>query len=448
VGNTAVPRGVSLLLGTTAQGLPAKVPMPGSTMVATPAGDYILLAANTGFAYLYSASADDFIAARQIFTPTSTTGYIGPVAAGPGGQYFVVNGTVLNQNLVPQRSATGFVSAVASIGATTTYAIFSPPAVATGSVPATVPVVQVLDANTGISPVQVNALEGPLTQVASNARASISGRTMAVDSSGANAYVITTSGLSIISLSAVPATARPSPNRGGAVNLASYQPAVATNGLLSIFGQNLGDNDVASSTPLPEILGGTCVTLNNVALPLFMTSPTQINAQIPPGTAPGSYPLVVHSVANQAPSASQTLAVSAAAPAVFVSADGQILLFHADGSYVNQNNPANRDEPLTMYAVGLGATTGGTVTAGMPSPSGPLAVTSGVVAVHFGDAAYSQSGVIVDWSGLAPGWIGVYQLNLTVPGVHMTGNALPVTISVGSASSPTSGPVVPYVAVN
>jgi uncharacterized protein (TIGR03437 family) len=54
----------------------------------------------------------------------------------------------------------------------------------------------------------------------------------------------------------------------------------------------------------------------------------------------------------------------------------------------------------------------------------------------------------VDWTGLAPGWIGVYQLNLRVPGVHMTGNALPVTIRVGSASSPTSGPVVPYVAVN
>ena len=189
------------------------------------------------------------------------------------------------------------------------------------------------------------------------------------------------------------------------------------------------------------------MTLNNVGLPLFMTSPTQINAQIPPGTANGSYPLVVHSIAKQAPSTSQTLSISSAAPAVLVDPSGQILLFHADGSFVNRRNPANRDEPLVMYAVGLGATTGGAVTAGNPSPASPLAVTNNV-AVFFGPPADTRAPVIVDWSGLAPGWIGLYQLNLRIPGIHITGDSVPITIRVGSASSPSSGPVVPYVAVN
>jgi uncharacterized protein (TIGR03437 family) len=445
IGNTAIPRGASLLLGTTPQGLPAKIPMPGSTFTSTPAGEYILVASTTGFAYLYDASVDDFTLARQIFTPAATTGYIGPVTAGPRGQYFVVNGIVLNQGLVPLRNATGLVSAVGSFGSATNYAILSPPAVAPGAVAATLPTVQLIDANIGFPSLQVNSLEGPLTQVAPGGRATISGRTMAVDASGASAYVITVSGLSIVPLSPVAAADRPVVNPRGAVNLASYQPALAPNGLVSIFGQNLGSNEMASSTPLPVILGGTCVTLNNVALPLIWTNPAQINAQIPPGTAPGSYPLVVHSIAKQAPSVSQTVTVSAAAPAVLVDSRGQIALFHEDGSLVNRDNPANRDEHLTMYAVGLGATTGGAVTAGVPSPFSPLAVTNNV-SVFFGPPGDTRAPVIVDWSGLAPGWIGLYQLNLRIPGIHITGDAVPVTIRVGSISSPSSGPVVPYVA--
>jgi uncharacterized protein (TIGR03437 family) len=53
----------------------------------------------------------------------------------------------------------------------------------------------------------------------------------------------------------------------------------------------------------------------------------------------------------------------------------------------------------------------------------------------------------VDWSGLAPGWFGLYQLNLRVPGFHMKGDALPVTLRVGGVDSPTKGPAVPYVSV-
>ena len=445
VGNTAVPRRASKLIGSTPTGIPNRIPVP-SSLAATPAGDYILLATSTGLAYLYDPSLDDFVAARTIFTAAAATGYIGPAAAGPGGQYFVVRGTVLNSALFPVRSAPGLVAAVTPVS-NTAFAIFSPPPAPAANAAATaLPVVQILDVNTGLPALSVTALEGPLTQVTGTARTPISPRTMAIDVAGGSAYVITASGLSIVPLAPIPAADRPLPNPRGAVNLASYQPAVAANGLLSIFGQNLGASEVAPSLPLPVILGGTCVTLNNVALPLFMMSPNQINAQIPPGTAAGSYPLVVHSIARQAQSAAQPLAVSSAAPAVLVDSNGQLALFHQDGHYVNRDNPANRDEPLTMYALGLGPTTGGPVAAGVPSPSSPLAVTKGVQ-VFFGNPNIAQAAVIVDWSGLAPGFIGLYQLNLRVPGFHMNGDALPVTIRVGGASSPTNGPVVPYVAV-
>ena len=447
VGNTAVPRGVSRLLGQTTVGLPVPIPLP-SSMTATPAGEYILLVTATGVADLYDATVDDWVASRQVFTAATQTGYIGPVAAGPKGQYYVANGTLLNSALVPAGSPNArLVSALAPV-ANNTFAVFSPPAVTgVNTVPTTAPVVQIMNATTGSSTLQVNALEGPFTQVAGAARASISGRTMAIDSANAIAYVITTSGLSIIPLSLPAAAGRPMPNQNGAVNLGSFQKPVASNGLLSIFGQNLGASELAGSMPLPTMLGGTCVTLNNIALPLFMASPTQINAQIPPDLAAGSYPLVVRSIANHIAAAPQSLTVSKYAPAVLVPIANQIALVHADGSLVNKDNPANRDEHLTMYAVGLGPTTGGTVTAGAPSPSSPLAVT-GTVEVFFGDPTYKQAGIIVDWSGLAPGFVGLYQLNLRVPGFHISGDALPVTLRIGSVNSPTTGPVVPTVSVN
>jgi uncharacterized protein (TIGR03437 family) len=446
VGNTAVPRGVSRLLGQTAAGLPIPIPLP-SSMAATPAGEYILLVTATGVADLYDATVDDWVASRQVFTAATQTGYIGPVAAGPRGQYFVVNGITFNSALVSVGSPNArLVSAIAPV-ANNTFAVFSPPPVTGPNVaPTTAPVVQIMNATTGGSTLQVNALEGPIT-AAGGARAVISGRTMAIDSANAIAYVITTSGLSVIQLTPPATAGRPLPNQNGAVNIGSFQRQVAPNGLIAIFGQNLAAGELAGSMPLPTMLGGTCVTLNNVALPLFMASPTQINAQIPPDLAVGSFPLIVRSIANHIAAAPQSLTVSKYAPAALVPTPGQIALVHADGRFVNKDNPANRDEHLTMYAVGLGPTTGGAVTAGAPSPSSPLAVT-GTVEVFFGDPTYKQAGIIVDWSGLAPGFVGLYQLNLRVPGFHISGDALPVTIRIGSVNSPTTGPVVPTVSVN
>jgi uncharacterized protein (TIGR03437 family) len=447
VGNSAVPRPASRIFGQNAAGVPIPIPMP-SSMLGTPGGEFILLATGTGMAYLYDATLDDWVVGRQAVTPTAA-GYIGPVAAGPRGQYYAINGTVLNQALVPigAGAAARPVSAVAPMGNTAVAMFLPPPAAAANAQPTAAPVIQIMDAVSGNPGLQVNALEGPIVQVTGATRPVIGGRTMAIDSAGQTAYVITTSGLSIIPLAPVAAADRPQPAPRGAVNLASYQLPVATNGLLSIFGQNLAASDSNSSTPLPLVLGGTCVTLNNVPLPLFATSPGQINAQIPPELAAGNYPLVVRSISKQAAGPTQQLAVSKYAPAVVVDGSGQAALFHADGRYVNKDNPATRDERLTLYAVGLGPTTGGAVVGGTPSPSNPLAVT-GPVEVFFGDPRYKQAAIIVEWSGLAPGYAGLYQLNLYVPGFHMNGDALPIMLRVGSVNSPTAGPVVPVVSLN
>lgn len=308
--------------------------------------------------------------------------------------------------------------------------------------------IEIVDANTGTMQRSAPALEAPLTQVGTGGRAVIDGRMMAVDASGSTVYLLTQSGLSIIPLDPVPAADRPQIATRGTVNAASYQTPVAPNTLISIFGRNLGASETASNVPLPTVLGGVCVTLNNSPLPLFMTSTGQINAQLPPSLAAGNYPLIVRAIDRKLASTSQTVTVSRYAPAVLVDpTSGQIALFHKDGRPVTKNNKAKRDEPLVMYALGLGATKGGSVTAGNGSPSSPLAVIE-EVEVFFGDPRYKEAGIIVDWSGLTPGFIGLYQLNLRVPGAHISGEALPVTIRIGNVSSPATGPLVPVVAVD
>jgi uncharacterized protein (TIGR03437 family) len=190
-------------------------------------------------------------------------------------------------------------------------------------------------------------------------------------------------------------------------------------------------------------LGGTCVTLNNAPIPLLATAAGQINAQVPPTLAAGRYSLVVRSLTGLAASNTVTVTVAKYAPAVFVDSQGPAL-YHADGNRVNQDNPGKRDEKLTLYVTGMGTTTGGRVTAGTPAPSSPLAVTA-PVNLYFGNPLIKEAGIIVDWSGLQPGAIGVYQINCRIPGAHIKGNSLPITVKIGGVSSPTSGSNVPLV---
>jgi uncharacterized protein (TIGR03437 family) len=450
VGASVQPRTLNPTVFGTARSLGAP-----QTMAATADGSYALLLVGTGTAYLYDSTVDDFVTGRTVVT-APITGYYGPITAGPNGAYYIVNDQLLNAALTSQGSTgtgptgggglpspggpttTGRpVAAVSAINAQT-YARFSTPVRASATAAVTDPgMVEVIDFATGRTTASAQALEGPLAVAAGTARVNVNGRTMAVDTGGQNAYVLTASGLSIIPLTAVSNQNAPALTGSAVVNTANYTAGVATGGLISIFGRNLGTTAAASTTPLPTVLGGACVTLNNAPIPLLATSAGQINAQIPPTLAAGRYPLIVRSIANQAASGSVTVTVARYAPAIFVDSQGAAI-YHKDGRRVSKANPAKRDEPLTIYATGLGTTTGGRVTAGQPAPSSPLAVTA-PINLYFGDPTWKQAAIIVDWSGLLPGSIGVYQINARIPGFHISGDDLPVTLRIGGVGSATTG---------
>ncbi|MBM3747367.1 MAG: hypothetical protein FJW34_16395, partial [Acidobacteria bacterium] len=470
IGNTAVPRPVSQVIGADAQNRPRALTAPRN-MVATPNGEYILVLDGAGNAYLYDAMVDEFVMNRQLFSRTATTpansmsGLYGALAAGPRGQYYLANGLILNQSLTPIGSVPSIpgpagrggapqnfsrpVAAVTPVGATT-FARLSQPVRLTANAALTENhSVEIVDVNTGNTLRSAFTVEGPLqsTTGPTSPLAAIGGRTMAVDPSGATAYVVTSTGLSVVPLDAPARQDQPLVNPRGLVSMASYLTSVAPGQLVSLFGRNLGSRETAASSPLPTLLGGVCVTANNRPMPLLMTTPQQINAQIPPEFAPGRYTVLVRSIAQKTTSAAYALTVSKYAPAVFVDPEtGVAAIYHADGRPVTQDDPARRDERLVIYATGLGVTKGGRVTAGAPAPASPLAVTEDVD-VFFGRTDYRQSQMVVEWSGLVPGMVGVNQINIYVPGDRMRGPDLPVTVRIGGVDSPQTAPVVPRVAV-
>lgn len=462
VGDEAVPRAISPIIGTTT------VPAP-RTLSVTPNGEFLFLLAGNGNAYLYDAQVDDYVQSRQVAI-APITGYFGPVSAGPRGQYFVVNGLVLNQSLSPISGSIGEPSRpgagpgaatrpIASVAAAsgTLYARFTQPVIANANtVVSDTSSVELVDANSGATTRAVPALEGPLSRLIGNQRANVDGRLMAVDAGLTNAYILTMSGLSIIPLDVVPPAARPMVPTNGVVNVGTYTAGAAPNGLISIFGSNLGADATAIDTPLPNTLGGLCITLNNNPLPLLMTSSGQVNAQIPPNLATGRYPLVVRSIERKAVSTAVQLTVSRYTPAALADPVTQrALLFRANGAPVTRQRPARRDEPLVLYAVGLGMPARTNLAAGAPAPTNPLIETDALKLYFRKVEAASdltrgptvQEEMIVDWSGLVPGYVGLYQINLRVPGFHEKGPDLKVVIRIGGVESPLSGALVPSVSV-
>ena len=457
VGDQLIPRNVSSIIGSSTLTAPR-------TMASTPNGEYSIVLAGNGTAYLYDALADDFVQARSVFAQNQLTGYYGPIAAGPRGAYYVVNGTVLNSALTPVVTPTTVVPGARPTDPTTTVTTPIPAVAALGNsqyvrlnmpvrtnantVVSDVPSVEIVNTDTGAVARRATTLEGPLATVIGTQRQNVDGRTMVVDGTGSIAYALTTSGLSIINLDTVNATDRPTISNGGTVSLVSYTTDIPSGGLVSIYGRNLGTQAAATTTPLPRMINGVCVTLSGTALPLFFTSPGQINVQIPYEQAAGTYQLIVRDTNKKLASGTANVRVVKYAPAVLVDPTSkQAAIFDDKGRAVNKSNPTTRDRRLVIYATGLGPAKNAKLTSGDATPTSPLAPTADTVQVFFGDKRYSQAEMIVEWSGLVPGFVGLYQINIYVPGDRLRGEDIDVTIRVGGVENKQIDAVKPVVTV-
>jgi uncharacterized protein (TIGR03437 family) len=99
------------------------------------------------------------------------------------------------------------------------------------------------------------------------------------------------------------------------------------------------------------------------------------------------------------------------------------IVTHADGTMVTATSPANPGEELIAWATGLGATNPRAVTGQAAIKPLPTAATLGI---HFNYAVNAlatkpRPAIVVAptpapaYSGLAPGFVGLYQINFVVP---------------------------------
>ena len=257
---------------------------------------------------------------------------------------------------------------------------------------------------------------------------------MVTDASG-NVYLLTVSGLTVVSLAPTSARA-PSFTASGVVNTASRKASLSPGALISIFGSNLADSATVGSGSLPRLLGGVCVTANEVAIPLISTSPTEIDAQLPTEFGTGRVTLTVRSMSLGLSSPGVLVAINRTSPAVFsVDAGGGLqvaaIIHGSDFALVTPDYPADRDETLLLYTTGLGATNPN-VASGELASADPVSVTTETVEVTIGGHPYP-----VLWSGLSPYMVGIYQINIYVPGDRVEGDSLPVVVTAGGVSSAT-----------
>ena len=207
----------------------------------------------------------------------------------------------------------------------------------------------------------------------------------------------------------------------GVVEGAGFTPQrpLAPGGIISIFGSRFASSDnFASRKPLERELGGVSVRVGNETAPLYFAGPTQINAQVPFSVRSGDNVSIVVSVGGKL-TAPQNYLIAPAQPGIFRAGDFAAVL-DGRGSMVTAANPALRGDTLQIFTTGLGTTDPpvetGAAAPGFSTVLNPVTVTIGTVEVP------------VVYQGLAPTYVGLYQVNVVLPTSVTPGDAVPIVI--------------------
>ncbi len=182
---------------------------------------------------------------------------------------------------------------------------------------------------------------------------------------------------------------------------------------------------------LPTTLGGTTVTFDGVAAPINVASLNALQVEVPNELAGRSSTNVVVQSQSIA-SAPVTTGVVAASPGLYTlggAGGGQLNAVNPNGSRNGAQNPVDRGTIITVFANGLGTTTPA-VPAGQQTPSSPLSPASFPITASIG----GQPAQVL-FAGLAPGFVGLFQLNILVSQNASTGNQVPLTITINGVPS-------------
>jgi len=400
-----------------------------SVLSSTPSENYMLLAMADGTVAMWDAGINTWVISR------TNTGSVPGAFGAFNDNLFVVDNNVLDPGLFPVaklQSTTGSSSGVGVLGQ---FGLRTTTAAASG--PGTI---ELVDLNTLVPFHGKSIAEAPVTSSSLPLPAPIGQigqtvlpftRTLAVSADGTSIFLLTQAGITVVASNFDAPT--PIPNVTGIVNGADGGSGIAPGGLALVQGFGLAPrSESATGLPLPSTLGDACVTVGNIALPLFRVSPTEVLAQLPFGLT-GDVPLVVRNpggVSNPFTAHIQTFA-----PAIFRSGQAgdqtglATVIRQKNGDFVNFTNPIHPDDVLSIYLTGLSQTSPA-APFGDGAPSDPLAVTVTQPVVTVGN-----SGLPILFSGLVPGEVAVYVINVLVPHGVASASQTPLTIKQGNFST-------------
>lgn len=221
----------------------------------------------------------------------------------------------------------------------------------------------------------------------------------------------------------------------GVTHAGSFAPPtypISPGQIVSLFGVGMApQTTAAASLPLPTMLDGVTVSINGLPAPLFFTSNQQINAQVPFGVTGDTVSVVVDNNGVQSLAASVPLAETS--PGLFTALQngiGLAIVTHDDFSLVTPDNPATRGETVIFFLTGLGAVTP-PVEDGVAVEGIHRAVDEQNIYVRFNNG---PDGMTV-FAGASPGFVGLYQANITIPEDATLGDFVPIFIGSGNAIS-------------
>ncbi|MEP7366680.1 MAG: putative Ig domain-containing protein [Acidobacteriota bacterium] len=232
------------------------------------------------------------------------------------------------------------------------------------------------------------------------------------------------------------------------LSTSTFQPGqpIAPGGLVAAFGVGLADR-TASAFPPAQALGGAFAFFASPStglapLPLFFASPGQLNGEVPRDLLPGVARQMIVQRGGQI-SRPVDVVLAATQPGIFTvnqqgTGQGAIL----DGSTTAElgravlaapGTPVGRGRVISIYCEGLGRVNPEVANGTLAPSAEPLSRVVNAVTANIG----GQTAQIL-YAGLAPGFVGLYQVNVLVPDNAQLGDAVPVTVTVNGATSNTA----------
>jgi uncharacterized protein (TIGR03437 family) len=236
----------------------------------------------------------------------------------------------------------------------------------------------------------------------------------------------------------VAAQGPPIASAGGAVNNGSFASGepLAQGDIVAVFGSQF-DFDAPQGAiilPLVTTMDGIQVLVNGKAAPVYYVSSSQINFEIPIDAATGDGTI-------------QVVRNGTAGNLIYVDINAQVPRFILYGNYGIMTTPAGAltgipsspvkvGDTVVIYALGLGPTSPA-VPSGTASPVSPLAYVLGTTQVCFGVETpfYQAPCATPAFTGLTPNYVGLYQIDVTIPAGIQSGNNTMTLLLVDNVES-------------